>query len=72
MVEATSKPVVVITGITGYLGMYVTLDFLRDGSFKVRGTVRSTAPENLKHLKTAFGKLFDELELVVADIENEA
>lgn len=60
-----------MTGITGYLGMYVCLDFLKDGCFKVRGTVRSTAPQNLKTLKDAFGKLYDELEFVVADIENE-
>lgn len=71
MVEAQIKPIVVVTGITGYLGMYVCLDFLKDGGFKVRGTVRSTAPQNVKTLKDAFGKLFDELELVVADIENE-
>lgn len=44
MVEGHLKPIVVVTGITGYLGIYVCLDFLKDGGFKVRGTVRSNAP----------------------------
>jgi nucleoside-diphosphate-sugar epimerase len=72
MVETSDKPLVVVTGITGYLGMFVCRDFLKDGSFRVRGTVRSKDPQNLKHLKEAYGKLFDELELSVTDIENEA
>jgi GDP-D-mannose dehydratase len=39
MVE-THKKKVVITGISGFLGSYVTKVFLEDGGFKVRGTVR--------------------------------
>jgi nucleoside-diphosphate-sugar epimerase len=41
MVESTSKPVVLITGVSGYLGSHVALAFLKDGSYTVRGTVRS-------------------------------
>ena len=37
--EAT-RPKVVITGITGFLGSHVCNVFLRDGGFRVRGTVR--------------------------------
>ena len=44
MVES-SKPQVVITGVSGYLGSYVCDTFLRDGTFQVRGTVRDTKNE---------------------------
>jgi nucleoside-diphosphate-sugar epimerase len=40
MVE-TQKQKVLITGITGFLGSWVTEIFLRDGRFEIRGTVRS-------------------------------
>ena len=36
----SGKKKVVITGIAGYLGSWVTKLFLEDGSFQVRGTVR--------------------------------
>ena len=45
--------------------------FLRDGTFKVRGTVRSTTnPSKIDPLKKAFGDLFYDLELVEADLTN--
>ena len=54
------KPTVVITGIAGYLGSRVTLMFLQDGGFKVRGTVRNkTRADKIDPLKVAFGELFD-------------
>ena len=34
------KPIVTITGISGYIGANVALKYLEDGGFKVRGTVR--------------------------------
>jgi len=38
----------------------------------VRGTVRSTKkPEKLEPLKKAFGELYDQLELVEADLDKE-
>jgi nucleoside-diphosphate-sugar epimerase len=41
MVESeNTKPVVLITGVSGYLGSHVALVFLKDGGFTVRGTVR--------------------------------
>jgi nucleoside-diphosphate-sugar epimerase len=36
------KPLVVITGISGYLGSQVCLTFLKHGGYRVRGTVRDT------------------------------
>ncbi|CAJ1353931.1 unnamed protein product [Effrenium voratum] len=66
------KPVVVITGVTGYLGSATCLAFLQDGSFSVRGTVRSTSNEKkLQPLKLGLGELFAGLELVEADLSDE-
>ena len=59
MVES-SKPTVVITGISGYLGSHVALVFLKDGSYNVRGTVRDTKnPVKIEPLRKAFGTYFD-------------
>jgi dihydroflavonol-4-reductase len=67
------KPLVVITGVTGYLGSQTCLTFLQDGSFRVRGTVRSTSNEQkMTSLKAGFGKYFEQLELVEADLNDEA
>jgi nucleoside-diphosphate-sugar epimerase len=71
MVESTQKPLVLITGVSGYLGSHVALVFLRDGSYRVRGTVRSTGNQKkIEPLRKAFGDLFDQMELVEADLTN--
>ena len=69
-----NKPIVVITGVSGYVGSQVCMSFLKHGGFKVRGTVRSTKnPAKIEPLKKAFGEdLFKDLELVEADLMNEA
>ena len=55
-----SKPVALITGVSGYLGSHVALMFLKDGTYNVRGTVRSTKNlAKIEPLKKAFGELFD-------------
>jgi len=67
MVE--SKPRVVITGISGFLGSQVTAYFLRDGGYTIRGTVRDTKNEKkLAPLRKAFGEDFARIELVEADL----
>ena len=40
MVEADAKPLVTITGVTGFLGSMTAKVFLEDGSYRIRGTVR--------------------------------
>ena len=63
------KEIVVITGISGYVGSQVCLSFLKDGTYAVRGTVRSkTNAAKIEPLKQAFGEYFDQLELVEADL----
>lgn len=56
----SSKPIVLITGVSGYLGSHVAYSFLKDGTYTVKGTVRSTKnPAKIEPLKKAFGELFD-------------
>ena len=71
MVE--TKKNVVITGITGFLGSRVCLDFLLDGSFNVKGTVRDiNNKERLVPIVKAYGeKLASELKIVSADLCDE-
>lgn len=58
MVDA-GKPVVTITGISGFIGSYICLDFLKTGEFTVRGTVRDKNNEaKIAPLKKAFGDYF--------------
>jgi len=39
--EISDLPRVTVTGITGYVGSWVTLMLLQSGKYRVRGTVRS-------------------------------
>lgn len=60
---------VVITGISGFIGLYVLKYFLEDGSFTVRGTVRGKNDDKLRPIKEALGEvLFNQLEVVEADL----
>lgn len=70
--ESDSKlPLLLITGINGYLGAWVTLKALESKKYRVRGTVRdSKNKEKLAPLKKAFGDLFDQLELMSADLSD--
>ena len=40
MVDAGEKPLVTITGVTGFLGSMTAKVYLEDGSYRIRGTVR--------------------------------
>jgi dihydroflavonol-4-reductase len=72
MVEQ-SLPVVLITGVSGYIGSAVCYDFLKDKSFRVRGTVRDTQNSaKIQPIKDAFGADFANLELITADLLDEA
>ena len=70
--DTASKPLVTITGVTGYLGSQVCLSFLQDGSYRVRGTVRSLNSDKVNQLQDGLGDHnFSKLELVEADLMNE-
>jgi dihydroflavonol-4-reductase len=71
MAEA-DKPIMTLTGISGYIGSVTALQLLQDGSYKIRGTVRDKNNEaKIAPLREAFGDLFNQLELVEADLLNE-
>jgi len=66
------KPIVTITGITGFIGAETCKMFLEDGNYRVRGTVRDKNNEaKIAPLREAFGDLFGQLELVEFDLLNE-
>jgi nucleoside-diphosphate-sugar epimerase len=70
MVEST-KPTVLITGVSGYLGSHVALEFLKDGTYTVKGTVRDTKNlSKIEPLRKAFGEHFELLTLVEADLNS--
>lgn len=61
-----------ITGITGFLGSWVTKYFLESGNYIVRGTVRDrNNMQKIQPLKDEYGKSFDRLEIYEADLSNE-
>lgn len=73
MSTSTSKPKVLITGVSGYLGSFICKTFLEHGGFDVRGTVRDKSNESkIKPLRVGFGDdLFSRLDLVEADLLDE-
>jgi len=61
-----------LTGISGFIGAETCLQFLKDGGFRVRGTVRDKRNEaKVAPIREAFGEYFDQLELVEADLMDE-
>jgi nucleoside-diphosphate-sugar epimerase len=62
-------PILLITGVNGYVGSWITKKALESKKYKVRGTVRDHKDKTkFEPLKEALGDLFDELELVSADL----
>ena len=70
--SGSQKPLVTITGVEGFLGSQTALQFLKDGSFRVRGTIRnSTGSKELAPIEAAIGEDFEDLELVEAELLDE-
>jgi len=64
-------PIVLVSGVSGFVGSHVCLAFLKDGGFRVRGTVRDpTNEKKVAPLRKTFGEYFDKLELVKADLND--
>ncbi len=70
MVESTSKPLVLITGVTSFLGSHVCLEFLKSGIFKVRGSVLDL-PSKTEILQKTFGEHYSQAEFVELNFLNE-
>lgn len=71
MVESRQR--VLITGITGFLGSWVTKYFIENGNYIVRGTVRDK--NNMKKIQPLIDEFGEEawskVELYAADLTNE-
>lgn len=68
MSTTISPPVVLVTGVSGYIGSWVAFCALKQG-FRVRGTVRSLANEKkVSHLKNICPDAAYPLELFEADL----
>lgn len=67
----SSKPKVVITGVSGFLGSWTLKKFVESDKYQVRGTVRDpTNAKKMKPLEDALGDRFKEVEFVAADLTN--
>jgi len=70
--SAAEKPLVTITGVTGFIGSLTAKYFLEDGAYRIRGTVRDKNNAiKIEPLKKTLGDaLFGQIELVEADLLN--
>lgn len=69
--ENSRKPLLLITGINGYIGAWTTLKAVESGEYRVRGTVRNKDDvKKMAALKEALGDAYDEIEFVNADLTN--
>ena len=66
-----SVPLVLVTGVTGYVATHVTQQLLLSGNYRVRGTVRSLKNEDkMKAVKGLVPDAKYPLELCEADLQN--
>ena len=64
-----SLPIVLVSGISGYVGSHVSLKALQSGRYRVRGTVRNKDnPKKVEFLSDMFGEHFSKIELVDVDL----
>ncbi|CDW80432.1 nad-dependent epimerase dehydratase [Stylonychia lemnae] len=69
--ESTSKEIILITGITGFIGSWIGKVFSENalGEFRIRASVRSIKKTEV--LRKEYGdELFNQLEFVEADLNN--
>ena len=70
--STAEKPLVTITGLDGFVGPHTALEFIKDGNYRVRATVRKNADEGkMSAIKDAYGSDFDKLEIVEAELLDE-
>lgn len=72
----SNLPLVLITGVTGFLGSHILNEFLQGegkGKYRIRATVRDTTnDEKMKPLRDFFGPVLDSVEFVNADCNDKA
>lgn len=70
--SSDEKPLVTITGLDGFLGPHVGLEFLKAGDYRVRATVRkNTDQSKMAEIKKAYGSHYQDLEVVEAELLEE-
>lgn len=71
--KSDEKPMVTITGLDGFLGPHVGLEFLKSGDYRVRATVRKNYADKSKMdaIKEAYGSHFQDLDVVEAELLDE-
>eukprot|EP00537_Pseudo-nitzschia_pungens_P013502 CAMPEP_0172390480 /NCGR_PEP_ID=MMETSP1061-20121228/7120_1 /TAXON_ID=37318 /ORGANISM="Pseudo-nitzschia pungens, Strain cf. pungens" /LENGTH=406 /DNA_ID=CAMNT_0013120871 /DNA_START=255 /DNA_END=1475 /DNA_ORIENTATION=+ len=67
------KPMVTITGLDGFLGPHVGLEFLKSGNYRVRATVRKnySDKDKMNAIKEAYGEHYQDLDIVEAELLDE-
>ncbi|CAI2369203.1 unnamed protein product [Moneuplotes crassus] len=71
MEDFSEKPLVLVTGASGYLGSWCVAKLLDTGKYRVRGTIRDTTNQDrMELLKKGFGDYFDQIEFVSADLQD--
>ena len=67
------KSLVLVTGVTGYLGSWVLLQTVLKGKYRVRATLRSkqSIPKLSKVREILGDEKFEEIDFVEADLTNE-
>ena len=71
--SSAEKPLVTITGVEGFLGSQTLLQLSQDGGYRIRGTIREgTTDEHMAPIKAAIGKAYDDIEIVKAEMTEEA
>lgn len=65
----SEKPLLLITGINGFIGSWTTLRAVETGEYRIRGTVRDKDNEKkMATLREALGDAYDKIEFVNADL----
>eukprot|EP00536_Pseudo-nitzschia_multiseries_P012838 jgi/Psemu1/209770/e_gw1.511.22.1 len=64
---------VTITGLDGFLGPHVGLEFLKSGNYRVRATVRKnyTDKDKMNAIREAYGTHYQDLDIVEAELLDE-
>lgn len=71
--EKSGKPLVLVTGITGFLGSWTALKVVESGKYRCRASLRNAKDEKkLKTLREGFGDKLDQIELVSAELTDDA
>ena len=71
MTDTNSTPLVLVTGISGFIGSWVGYSCLKQG-YRVRGTVRSlTNSQKVAHLQSLCPGAEERLQLVAANLTSD-